>query len=159
MRLLLSALSALSLTLLAASPARADPKCTAVDSPIVTTFFVEGCDSPVGICTQGTVRIGKETATTRFRALTVAPGSSPDELLYTGELVITTREGTITIRDYGVLQSATGQFSELQQVVGGTKKYKHFDGMLTSQGLATATGFEGTLTGMLCRVDERSPRG
>jgi hypothetical protein len=111
----------------------------------------------VGICTQGTTRIGRERATTRFRALTVTPGHAPDVLLYTGELVVTTRLGTLTIHDYGLLQSATGEFSELQKVVEGTDKYKHMRGLLTSQGMATATGFEGTLTGMICRVDERHP--
>ena len=157
MRLLSTTAAALSLALLASSPARAEHQCISVHSPIVTTYFLDGCDSPAGICTQGTVRIGRQAATTRFRALTITPGSSPDVLLYTGELVITTRNGTLTIHDYGLLQSATGEFSELQKVVAGTHRYKHAHGLLTSQGMATATGFEGTLIGMICRVDERGP--
>ncbi|MGZ6125495.1 MAG: hypothetical protein ACXWLR_11085 [Myxococcales bacterium] len=158
MRVQSRAASVLSIALLASSAARADHQCTEIDSPIVTRYFVDGCTSPLGICTEGTVRIGKQQATTRFRALTVAPGPSPDVLLYTGELVITTREGTLTIRDSGLLQSATGQFFELDEVVSGTNKYKHLRGLLTSQGLATPTGFDGTLTGMICRVDAERPR-
>jgi hypothetical protein len=149
--------SALSIGLLASSPARAEQKCTVIDSPIVTRYFVQGCDSPVGICTEGTVRIGNSQGTTRFKALTITPGPSPDVLLYTGELVITTQKGTLTIKDFGLLQSATGQFFELDKVVAGTNEYRHVRGLLTSQGMATATGFEGTLNGLICRVDEGPP--
>jgi hypothetical protein len=157
MRLLSTAVSALSVGLLASSPARAEHQCTVIDSPIVTRYFVQGCDSPVGICTEGTVRIGSSKGTTRFRALTITPGPSPDVLLYTGELVIKTRQGTLTIHDYGLLQSLTGEFFELDKVVAGTDDYKHARGLLTSQGMAKATGFEGTLTGMICGVDEGRP--
>ena len=161
MRLLTTAASLLCAALLA-SPARADhPRCTRVDSPIVTTFFVDGCDSTAAmpICTQGTVKIGKENATTRFRALTIAPGPAPDDLVYTGELVITTREGSVTLHHVGVLHSATGAFAELQKTVSGTGDFKHVIGLLVSQGTATGTGFAGTLVGELCRVDgERHDR-
>jgi hypothetical protein len=159
MRLLPTATSLLSAALLA-FPARAEhPRCTHVDSPIVTSFFFDGCDSPVQICTQGTVRIGRENATTRFRALTIAPGPSPDDLLYTGELVITTREGSVTLHDVGVLHSTSGAFFELEKALSGTGDFKHVIGLLVSQGTATPTGFAGTLVGELCRVDgERHDR-
>jgi len=151
MRLLPATMSVLAASLLASVAAWADP-CKAVDAPIVTTFSTP-CDSPVGVCTTGTVPLGHELATTSFRALTLQPGPTPEVMLYTGELVLTTREGTLTIHDSGVLDAATGAFFEMQQVVSGTRKYKHVTGMLTSQGTATATGFAGTLTGSLCHVD------
>jgi hypothetical protein len=93
---------------------------------------------------------GPLQGTTRFTALTIRPGPSPELLLYTGELVITTRSGTVTIRDYGMLNGATGSFFEFQQVVGGTGRFRSATGALTSQGMATGTGFSGTLTGVLC---------
>ena len=155
MRLLTTATALLCSGLLA-SEARADShsQCTLVDAPIVTSFFYAGCDSPVQICTQGTVRIGREIATTRFRALTITPGNSPDDLLYTGELVLTLRDGTVTLLDYGVLHSTSGAFFELEKTSSGTGKWERPLGLLVSQGTATATGFSGKLAGELCRVDE-----
>jgi hypothetical protein len=151
MRLLSIPLSALAVALLASPSARADA-CREIDAPIVTTY-TSGCDSPVGVCTEGTVPLGRLLATTRFRALTLRPGATPEILLYTGELVLTTSEGSLTIHDAGVLNAATGHFFELERVVGGTRKYKHATGFLTSRGTATATGFAGTLTGAICHVD------
>ena len=116
----------------------------------MTSYFVDGCTSPVGLCTQGTVEAGPLTGSTRFTALTLAPGPTPDELLYTGELVITTRNGTVTIHDFGVFNTATGVFSEVDQIVGGTRRFKHGTGTLGAQGVGTATGFIGTLSGAIC---------
>lgn len=155
MQMIRTGMCSLAAVLLVSPTVRADPPCMPIDTTIVTTYSTEGCTSPVGVCTVGTVPLGKEIATTRFRALTIVPGAEPDTLLYTGELVITTREGSITLRDAGVLNGATGAFFELQDAVGGTKKYKRVTGMLTSQGTATGTGFSGTLTGELCRVPGR----
>ena len=159
MRTLRTGVCTLAAVLSGSLAARADPPCTPVDTAIVTTYSMTNCQSPVGICTTGTVQLGKETATTAFRALTATPGADPEITLYTGELVITTREGTITLRDAGVLNGNTGQFFEMQQVVGGTKKYKSVTGLLTSQGMATGTGFSGTLTGAVCRVPGRHGAG
>lgn len=153
MRPVPAAVPALAAALLASSGARADHACKSVDGPIVTTFTTDQCTSPVGICTVGTVQLDHEVATTRFTALTLSPGPTPDVLLYTGLLTITTRSGTITIQDSGMLDAATGQFLEVDQVVGGTRSYKKASGLLTSQGVATGTGFSGTLTGEICRVD------
>ena len=152
MRMLRTGVCSLAAVLFASLAAHAEPPCTPVNTPIVTTYSMVNCQSPVGICTTGTVQLRNETATTAFRALTATPGADPEITLYTGELVITTREGTITLRDYGILNGNTGQFFELQQVVGGTKKYKSATGLLTAQGMATGTGFSGTLTGAVCRV-------
>jgi hypothetical protein len=137
------------MALLAPAGAQAG-ECTNIDTTIATTFFRKGCKSPVGICTAGTVPSGPLKGTTRFTALTVKPGPSPELLLYTGELVIKTRSGKVTIRDSGMLNGVTGAFLEFQQVVGGTGRFRDATGALTSQGVATGTGFSGTLAGVLC---------
>jgi hypothetical protein len=143
---------------LLSSPARAD-SCKKVDTTIVTSFFVAGCTSPVGLCTAGVTASGPLAGTTRFTALTLVPSpGAPDVLLYTGVLVITTRKGTVTIEDRGLFNTVTGAFFELEQVVAGTGKFKHATGMLTSQGFATGTGFSGTITGMICRGDHEEDR-
>jgi hypothetical protein len=150
MRLVAAVPSALATALLASPGVHAEP-CKRIHTTITTTFFVDGCTSPVGVCTAGEVRSGPLKGTTRFRALTVAEGPSPDVMLYTGELVITTKSGEVTIRDAGVLDGPAGRYFEIQQVVGGTKAFQRATGLLTSQGLATSTGFSGSLTGQLCK--------
>jgi hypothetical protein len=150
MRPLSTAAPALAFALLAATGSRAD-SCKPVDSSIQTTISLTECNSPVGICTVGTVPTGPLAGTTTFTALTMVPGTQPDTILYTGLLTIETKSGNVTLRDYGILNSATGQYFEIQQVVGGTKKYKDATGILTSRGTMTGTGFSGNLVGAICK--------
>jgi hypothetical protein len=157
-RIPLTAAPAVVLALLASAAARAD-ECKSVNSPIVTSYTVTGCASPVGLCTDGTVAKGLLAGTTHFTVLTLAPGPGPGVLLYTGELVITTRRGMVTVQDSGLFNEVTGQYFELQKVVSGTRKFSHADGVLTSQGTGSATGFSGTLTGSVCLDDEESGHG
>jgi len=145
-----TAIRVLVIALLVCLGARAD-RCTPVRTTIVTTYSLgPGCTSPVGVCTVGVVSSPNFAGTSRFTAMTINPGPSPDMLIYAGELVITTSTGTITIRDHGFLNSATAQFLEVQQIVVGTGDYAGMRGMLTSRGISTATGFQGTLSGAVC---------
>jgi hypothetical protein len=129
--------------------ARAD-QCTQIRTTIVSQYTATNCTSALGLCTVGSVASGSMAGTTRFSALSVTQGPAPELLFYTGELVITTSAGTLTLRDFGVLNSQTARYFEVQHAIDGTGIYSGFRGMLTSQGLSTATGFEGTLTGMAC---------
>ena len=149
MRPLATAASALAIALLAASGSRAE-SCKAIDTSIETTFSLTECQSPVGVCTTGNVESGKLEGTTRFTALTMVPGAQPDTVLYTGLLTIDTKSGSVTLRDYGILNSATGEYFEIQQVVDGNRSYKRATGILTSRGWATSTGFAGNLVGTIC---------
>jgi hypothetical protein len=131
----------------------ADTRCVAVQTRIATSYATDpGCASPVGVCTDGNVASGNLAGTTRFTALITGPGTSPGLVLYSGDLVITTANGTVTLRDHGLLDSASGYYFELQQVVSGTGVHEGKTGMLISQGTATTTGFEGNLNGSLCEV-------
>jgi hypothetical protein len=56
------------------------------------------------------------------------------------------------LRDHGLLNSATGYYFEMQQVVSGTGVYAQRTGMLISQGMASQTGFSGELSGAICAV-------
>ena len=152
MRLPSTAVSSLCVALLGAAGARAD-QCRAIDAPIVTTFTM--CapgESPLGICTEGKIDSGLLQGTTRFAVQTMT--GTADGVLYTGVLTITTKSGTVTINDFGVLNPQTGQFFELEQVVSGTGRFKHMTGTLTAQGFQTTSGFAGTLTGTLCHFNE-----
>ena len=141
--------AALALLLAGSRPAAAD-QCFPVRTNISTAYSVSDCTSPVGVCTTGTLFSPTIGATTRFTALTVLPGLSPDVLVYSGELVLTFSDGTITIHDHGLLNSTTAYYFEVQQVVGGTGAYARASGLLTSRGLSTPTGFQGVLSGTIC---------
>ncbi|TMA38235.1 MAG: hypothetical protein E6J82_17905 [Deltaproteobacteria bacterium] len=132
----------------------ADGECVSIRAPIVTTFFIEGCTSPFGLCTEGTIPSGPLAGTTQFSVLSLGPGDSPELLLYGGELVITTPDGTLTIQDSGVLNTLDGTFFEIEQTVEGTGSFADHDGTLFAQGTSTPTGFEGTLSGQICRVSK-----
>ena len=135
--------------LLAACGSNSSPQCDAIESPIVTTY-AQGCASPVGVCTTGSAALSGAAGSTQFTAQAVAQGPSPDTMLYSGDLTITTASGTLALRDYGLLNSSTGYYIEMQQVVSGTGAYAQHTGILMSQGVATGTGFQGELTGSLC---------
>jgi hypothetical protein len=130
-------------------------------APIVTTFFTEGCTSPVGFCTEGTIPSGPLAGTTRFSVLSLTPVESAELLLYLygGTLVITTPDGsTLTMQDRGVLNRLDGTFFEMENTVGGTGVFEDHTGTLFGHGTSTPAGpegtppagFEGTLTGWIC---------
>ena len=108
MRRLSTAVSALAIGLLASGVARANPgvaranQCSAVDTTIVTTFTPCGPnESPVGICTEGTVTSGLLAGSTRFAVQTMT--GTDTRVIYSGFLTITTPSGMVQIHDYGIL--------------------------------------------------------
>ena len=135
---------------LLAACAGADDRCTAVHTAIVTNYSQTPCQSPVGVCTIGNVTSGELAGTTQFSADTARAGPSPNSVFYVGDLVISNASGTITLRDNGLLNSSSGYYLEMQEVVSGTGAYQGHSGLLISQGMATSTGFEGELSGSIC---------
>jgi hypothetical protein len=145
-----TAAPAAALLLLCSQAARAE-QCIPIRANIVTGYSLgPDCASPVAVCTVGSVSSPRIAASTRFMALTVLPGMSPELLIYSGELVLTLGDGTITIRDHGLLNSTTAYYFEVQQVISGTGAYVGARGLLTSRGLSTPTGFQGLLNGTIC---------
>ena len=156
---LLSTITASTLVILLWPSAAGANQCAPVRTNIVTTYSMgPDCASPVGVCTTGSIASGKLAGTTHYTALTITPGPSPDLLFYTGELVVTTSAGTLTLRDFGLLNPVTARFYEVQQIVSGTGAYAGLRGTLTSQGVSTPTGFQGTLSGPVCNFVERAER-
>src|SRR5438874_10898085 len=118
-----AAASALTFTLLVSQAARAD-QCAPIRTNIVTDYALgPSCASPVGVCTVGTLFSGRIAATTRFTARSVMPGLSPDLLLYAGELVMSLSDGTMTIRDHGLLNSTTAYNIEDQHDIASSSAY------------------------------------
>lgn len=133
--------------------------CIPIHAEILSTFVTAGCESPVGLCTTGTITEGGIlNGTTEFTALSVAtaagmPGVEPDTTLsYSGLLKITTKLGTLTISDVGIFDTARGVFSELDRITEGTERFFGSNGTLFIYGTATAdgTGFGGSINGEVC---------
>ena len=154
-----AALAGLMIGLISASASATDDpeKCAAVNSPITASFFVDGCTSPFGLCTAGVIPSGLLTGTTLFTVLTLQPGETPDILLYTGELVISTFYGDVVIQDQGALSQVDGTFFEFDEVVSGTGKFTNANGTLFSQGVNTGTGFDSTISGQICGTPDNGP--
>jgi hypothetical protein len=133
-----------------ADPLTNDAECTPIRAAIVTNFFVDGCESIFGICTEGAISSGPLAGTTRFAVTALDVVSSPDYVGYTGVLVITTAQGTVTIRDKGALSNVNGTFFELDWIVGGTDLFGDAKGILFSAGISTPTGFDGWIYGQVC---------
>ncbi len=154
MRLVSTAVPALALAL-ASGSARA--RCTAIDARIATTLSSCSAQNPsptVGLCTEGRVFSGPLAGTTSFAAATFTPTQVETVFHYTGNLIIRTPAGTLTIRDRGVLDMGKGAYFEFQNVVAGTGAFTGAKGMLTSQGQFSGASFLGSVTGKVCR-----PRG
>ena len=152
-----AAISGLAIGLVSVSARASDlDPCTPVNAPIVTRYVVEGCKS---VCTEGEIPSGVLEGTTRFAVVSIEPGDS-GVLLYTGELVITTSAGDLTIQDRGVLNGADGSFFEFDEIVDGTRAFTGVTGLLFAKGTSTVlvgedgvavpTGFEGTISGQVC---------
>ena len=119
----------------------------------------EPCDSPVALCTTGVISGGGILrGTTRFTALALGPaaGEPPTTLSYSGELVVTTKHGSITFSDAGIFDTdpSVSAFSELDRVVAGlgSGRFLGASGLLFIAGTASAGGaaFEGDIRGEVC---------
>src|SRR3981189_233490 len=152
MRLVATAVPALAPT--RASGGAWAARCTAIDAKIATTLSPCSAHNPsptVGLCTMGTVDSGPLAGTTSFAAATFTPTQVETVFHYTGNLIIWTRAGTLTIRDRGVLDMGKGAYFEFQNVVAGTGAFAGAKGMLTSQGQFSGASFSGSITGKVCR--------
>ena len=130
--------------------------CRPVRATLTAQLATASCDSPFGLCTTGELR-GDLHGTTRFTVLTLAGSAGlatlepASTLSYLGRFVLTTRHGTLTISDVGLLDGAIGAFSEIWRVTGGTGDHAGATGTLWLTGTTSATGaFDGTVTGHIC---------
>jgi hypothetical protein len=123
---------------------------------IQASLVTEGCTSPVGLCTAGVFTgDGLLKGTTSFVADAVAPSAgmpgveAPTTLSYTGLLTITTRRGTLTLRDTGIFDTAAGLFSSRDVIVGGTGLFTGVTGHLFFTGTGTSS-LDSQATGEIC---------
>ena len=143
----LLSLSALAV-LTGIAAAQAAPSCRAFEATVLLRATKEGCTSPVGLCTAGTVESGDPSlsgATWFFTTSGTAPSAGlpvtlqPVSMLsYAGSVVVTTpRDGTFTTSNAGVYDTAAGAFVQLDRITGGTGKLA---GAVDRHIVTTATG-------------------
>ena len=79
-------------------------------------------------------------------------GGTPPVLTFVGTGVLTTHNGTLTVRPVGTFNAATGAFEATGQVVHGTGVFAGATGALTFVGVEDLTSgrFTETITGTVC---------
>jgi hypothetical protein len=149
--------------LAADAAARAEQKCRKIHAQISSTPTQEGCNSPAGLCTAGTIdgNMGLD-GKTYFTADEIAPGPStapdaPATVSYSGILVITTRHGTLTTRDTGIFNTTPegttptgGFFASFDLVLEGTGRYANANGTFLTAGRTVNGAFESDVDGRIC---------
>lgn len=149
------------LSMVGATAGRADAHqpCKKVHGHITTQVTTENCNSPVLLCTTGTVTGGGPlNGASTFTTLGLAPAAGlapvvPDSTLsYTGSLTLTTRHGQLSITDVGLLEQSSLRFTELDNVVSGSGEFDGQSGHWFISGFVTGggTGFDGEIEGDLC---------
>ena len=152
-------------TLTDVSPGRAAVSCRGFEATVLLHATKEGCTSPVGLCTKGTVESSDPSlagATWFFSALGDRRGGgaasrcrlAPATLLpYAGSVVVTTpRDGTFKTSNAGVFDTAAGAFSQLDRVAGGTGRFAGAEGrhFFTTAAGGGDAGFKSHVRGELC---------
>ena len=154
------ALTALPTTLLASDAT--GQKCKAVHAEIVAVQFAENCRSPVGLCTAGTIEgnLGLN-GMTQFIGdsigadLATAP-DAPSTVAFSGLVHITTaKDGTLTLRDTGVFNTATGTstggfFASFDRIESGTGRYAGATGSIFISGKTVKGRLVAQISGELC---------
>lgn len=112
------------------------------------------CASPVGVCAVGEFK-GGIAGTLSFTATSVVPTADTPTtavVLVTGDNLITTKTGTLATKD-AIAQRTTGSgdFAEVDTIVGGTDVYAGATGSLTATGTySVETGGEARYSGEIC---------
>lgn len=139
---------------------RANDNCYKINAKLAGAFAIPpDCPSPVGLCSHGRIIGGGIlNGTSQGTVLSVAPSAGfpeslvpPSTISVVEDAVITTRHGTLTLREVGISDTENGEIIGLLNVVGGTERFEGATGVLTFRGKFTdPTNFEGDLTGEIC---------
>lgn len=138
-----------------ASTAGASPEAPAVCHQAHATIHAspveEGCDSPVGLCFEGTFTgAGQLNGDVYATALTLNPlGGS--RIAFTEEVVLTTDTGTLVFDSAGVFDIAKGLVVEMHEIASGEGSLAGATGYLLDRTTFIAEdAVAGELEGVLC---------
>lgn len=143
----------LTLTFLGATrEASARYRCYTVSARFTDSITAENCPSPVGLCTAGTITDDPLIAGTVLNVVnSITPVGTTGLLSLSTTQTITTANGTIVSRGTGVLDTATGKVSFLEQWPQGTGSFAGVSGALYVDGSPlSATETAGEIHGLLC---------
>ncbi len=135
--------------------------CTPVNGHIDAVVVPkESCASPFGLCTRGRM-IGGIQGDFNFTVTSFAPSPDPNiplVALYTGKIVIETRDGDVLFGaeagGFNIDPQGDGEFSDLLTIIGGTGNLKNASGHIAVSGtvnLATGIG-SSDYNGKLCTI-------
>ncbi len=108
-----------------------------------TVVPAPACTSPVGVCTEGTLTGGvKGTFSfTGTSLIQTADTPTTSVLLYTGDIIVRTKDGQFTCKDAGAFRTTgDGAVSSVCTIVGGTGAYAGVSGTLQFVGSFSSTG-------------------
>jgi hypothetical protein len=136
------------------NPAEAEVECEEIEATLTSTADLST------FTTAGTIR-GDLRGTTSFTgdASSLTPISGPSSpplnstFSYTGDLIITTRKGTLTTRSIGVFELVPfGVGTQFDRVISGTGKFQGATGLLYFNFTANSdlSGFTSSVAGELC---------
>jgi len=121
---------------------------------------LDGCTSPVGLCTIGTVT-GDRWLNGSFNFIAPAVGPSAGlpasvepatTLSYGGDFTVFGAHGSITYRVIGVYDTVLQLFTEIDRIVSGTGMFSRASGSIYINGVGLDGGLhlEGNVTGEVC---------
>jgi len=114
----------------------------------------EACNSPVGFCAAGTFKGNHGfKGTSFFSAISFNPIANDPQgrQVVPGVSTYTTEDGSITISDVSVFDTARGTFSGVGRIVQGTGRFAGATGDVFTAGHALPDGsFTNELNGEIC---------
>lgn len=142
---------------------QAEDGCRPVFGRYQATFTTTNCSAHSGLCAVGTITEGGILdSSSLFVELDQAPSAGMPatepgtSLSYSGTLTITTpHDGTLNVRDLGVIDGALSAFTELERPVSGTGRFANASHVFYISGsMPNGTEFDGRISGEICGIPD-----
>ena len=133
-------------------------ECKVINTKLDGASFLCG-NSPVGLCSNGTITSGILKGSKEAVYTAAAPTAGlwtelPSVFSYSADAVFTTERGELHLNQLGVIDTERRVFTEVNRVVGGTGRFHEASGDLYISGTVTSSGletdFESKVTGRVC---------
>lgn len=150
----IAALSALSLLAIAAASrgrADADEPCRHVRAVIQDTLVSDGCPSPFGLCTAGTLsHDGLVNGGVYSVVNDIAPAATPDVLSFDTSTTLSTDKGDIEFHGSATFDPVHGAIAIILTDPTGTGQFAGATGRLFVHASTTPTSAQGEIEGEIC---------